>query len=78
MQLQEERAASNLKVGLDCNSGDPMIPADVGVYDNVRVKRQSLYLSTVLATQLLLVDEVMKAGKQMGKAPETNHDLDMD
>lgn len=24
------------------------------------------YLSTVLATQLLLVDEVMKAGKRMG------------
>jgi T-complex protein 1 subunit zeta len=53
-----------------------MIPADEGVFDNVRVKRQSLYLATILATQLLLVDEVMKAGKQMGKPAETNHDLD--
>lgn len=35
--------------------------------DNHRVKRQSLHLATVLATQLLLVDEVMRAGKQMGK-----------
>ena len=78
IKLQEEREKSGLKVGLDCNSGDPMVPADEGVYDNVRVKRQSLYLSTVLATQLLLVDEVMKAGKQMGKPAETNHDLDMD
>jgi T-complex protein 1 subunit zeta len=31
------------------------------------VKKQILNLSTVLATQLLLVDEVMKAGKSMGK-----------
>lgn len=31
------------------------------------VKRQALNLGTVLATQLLLVDEVMKAGKAMGK-----------
>jgi hypothetical protein len=28
-----------------------------------------LNLATVLATQLLLVDEVMKAGKAMGKQP---------
>ena len=45
-----------------------MIPADEGVWDNVRVKRQCLHLSTVLASQLLLVDEVMRAGKQMGKS----------
>ena len=46
-----------------------MIPADEGIWDNVRVKRQCLYLSTVLANQLLLVDEVMRAGKSMGRAP---------
>jgi len=57
-------------VGLDCTTGEPMLPADEGVWDNVRVKRQCLHLSTVLATQLLLVDEVMRAGKQMGKAPD--------
>jgi len=44
-----------------------MVPADEGVWDNVRVKRQCLHLSTVLANQLLLVDEVMRAGKNMGK-----------
>ncbi|KAL7558073.1 hypothetical protein ACA910_020030 [Epithemia clementina (nom. ined.)] len=54
-------------VGLDIDSGLPMSPADAGVWDNLRVKRQSLYLATVLANQLLLVDEVMRAGKQMGK-----------
>jgi T-complex protein 1 subunit zeta len=34
-----------------------------------------LHLATVLASQLLLVDEVMRAGKQMGKAPEGAEDM---
>jgi len=70
--LTEERESSGLAVGLDCESGEPMIPADQGVWDNVRVKRQSLYLSTVLANQLLLVDEVIRAGKQMGRQPDVD------
>jgi T-complex protein 1 subunit zeta len=54
-------------VGLDVKTGEPMLHQDEGAWDNIRVKRQSLYLSTVLASQLLLVNEVMRAGKQMGK-----------
>jgi T-complex protein 1 subunit zeta len=69
LKLTDEREESGLAVGLDCESGEPIIPADEGIWDNVRVKRQCLYLSTVLSNQLLLVDEVMKAGKQMGKKP---------
>jgi chaperonin GroEL (HSP60 family) len=38
-----------------------MLHETEGVYDNVRVKRQSLVLTTVFAKQLLLVDEVMRA-----------------
>jgi len=74
LKLTDEREESGLAIGLDCTSGDAMIPADEGVWDNVRVKRQCLYLSTVLANQLLLVDEVMKAGKQMGKNPAHDDD----
>ncbi|GMH60662.1 hypothetical protein TL16_g03098, partial [Triparma laevis f. inornata] len=72
IKLQEEREKTNLPIvaGIDCNSGDPMLPVEAGIFDNFRVKRQSIYLATVLATQLLLVDEVMKAGKQMGKKKE--------
>merc|ERR1711935_505130 len=72
LKLTDEREESGLAVGLDCQSGEPIIPADEGIWDNVRVKRQCLYLSTVLSNQLLLVDEVMKAGKQMGRRPEGN------
>lgn len=67
MKLFDEREETGLAVGLDCDSGEPMLPADQGIWDNVRVKRQSLYLATVLANQLLLVDEVMRAGKNMGR-----------
>lgn len=65
--LQEEREQSQVPVGLDLNTGEPMCPDQEGVWDQYRVKRQFLHLSTVLATQLLLVDEVMRAGKQMGR-----------
>lgn len=70
LQLTDEREVSELPVGLNCQTGKPMIPADEGIWDNVRVKRQCLYLSTVLANQLLLVDEVMRAGKMMNKKQE--------
>ena len=68
LKLTDAREDSGLAVGLDCTTGDPIVPADEGIWDNVRVKRQCLHLSTVLASQLLLVDEVMRAGKQMGSA----------
>ena len=50
------------------NSGETFLPASEGIWDSYTVKKQTLNLATVLATQLLLVDEVMKAGKSMGKA----------
>ena len=42
------------------------------IYDNYIVKRQFLNIAPVLAEQLLLVDEVMRAGKNIrgGEAPE--------
>jgi T-complex protein 1 subunit zeta len=69
LKLQDEHVASKMLVGLDVKTGEAILPSDEGIWDNVRVKRQSLYLSTVLASQLLLVDEVMRAGKQMGVKP---------
>jgi len=66
LTMQEEHESSGAAVGLDIMTGEPMLPEQEGIFDNFRVKRQSLHLSTVLATQLLLVDEVMRAGRQMG------------
>ena len=75
LQLKDEFMANNkldgsepiMAIGFNCTTGEPMLPVVEGVYDNVRVKRQSLHLATVLANQLLLVDEVMRAGKSMGQ-----------
>lgn len=75
LNLVEEREASGLPIGLNVNSGDPMIPSEEGVWDNVRVKRQCLHLSTVLANQLLLVDEIMRAGRQQGKPQNIENDM---
>lgn len=63
IKVQDEHAASGRACGVDCTTGEPMLPEDVGVWDNHRVKRQFLQLATVLAAQMLLVDEVLRAGR---------------
>eukprot|EP01039_Chlorochromonas_danica_P001902 gene1902-2080_t len=67
IKVEEEQERSEQAVGLDLNTGDVFLPALEGVWDGYMVKRQVLNLATVLSTQLLLVDEVIKAGKAMGK-----------
>jgi len=58
-------------VGIDVLKEDSFInPETQGVYDNYCVKKQFLNIAPLLAEQLLLVDEIMKAGKKMGGAPE--------
>eukprot|EP01100_Stratorugosa_tubuloviscum_P005012 TRINITY_DN2281_c0_g1_i1.p1 TRINITY_DN2281_c0_g1~~TRINITY_DN2281_c0_g1_i1.p1 ORF type:complete len:531 (-),score=293.70 TRINITY_DN2281_c0_g1_i1:1453-3045(-) len=52
-----------LKVGLDLVTGEPMDPELEGIWDNYRVKRQMLHSASVIASQLLLVDEIIRAGK---------------
>ncbi|XP_031553260.1 T-complex protein 1 subunit zeta-like [Actinia tenebrosa] len=62
VKLQEEYAGSNTPVGVDLSSGEALNPADAGIWDNYRVKRQLLNSCTVIAGNLLLVDEIMRAG----------------
>jgi len=58
-------------VGVDILKEEGTInPETQGIYDNYCVKRQFLNIAPILAEQLLLVDEIMKAGKKMGGAPE--------
>lgn len=63
VKLQEE--ASRLKdevVGIDLNSGSPKLVADAGIFDNYVVKKQIINSCSVIASNLLLVDEIMRAG----------------
>jgi T-complex protein 1 subunit zeta len=63
--LQEE--SKDHVVGLDLVTGECLSPEEEGIWDNYRVKRQILNSSAVIASQLLLVDEIMRAGKNMQK-----------
>ena len=62
--LQEEHDAGSV-VGLDLNTGTPADPSLAGVYDNYAVKKQMVQSAPIVASQLLLVDEVIRAGVNM-------------
>ena len=60
--LISESTDSGQAVGVDCASGEAIIPTDHGILDNYNVKRQMIHSSTIIASNLLLVDEIMRAG----------------
>ncbi|XP_067935096.1 T-complex protein 1 subunit zeta-like [Watersipora subatra] len=62
VKLLEEYNNTGQAVGLDLETGDICLPAENGVLDNYRVKRQLINSCTVVAGNLLLVDEIMRAG----------------
>jgi T-complex protein 1 subunit zeta len=66
IKLQEEHERGNV-VGFDIVTGEPLDPQVAGIYDNMIVKRQIILSAPVIASQLLLVDEVMRAGINMRK-----------
>ena len=67
IKLQEEHEEGSPKVGVNVLDGEPMDPAVAGIWDNYRVKHQMLDSSAIISSQLLLVDEIIRAGKQMRK-----------
>jgi T-complex protein 1 subunit zeta len=62
LTLQDEHKAGHI-VGLDLETGDPIDPAAEGIWDNYKVKTHLLESAALTAAQLLLVDEILKAGK---------------
>merc|ERR1712039_41875 len=69
LQVVSAREAKNTPVGVSVATGDPIDPTMEGIWDNYIVKKQMLGLAPVLAEQLLLVDEVIRAGKTTGPDP---------
>jgi T-complex protein 1 subunit zeta len=61
--------AAEKRVGVDVETGKLMLPEKNGVLDNFCVKKQFLSLGTMIAVKLLLVDEVLSAGRKMGGKP---------
>jgi len=50
-------------VGVDVDSGGALDPAASGIWDVFRVKHQMVESAGVIASQILLVDEIMRAGR---------------
>lgn len=71
--LQEEYLKGHV-VGLNLSTGGALDPRAEGIWDNYRVLRHLLNACTVIASNLLLVDEIMRAGrsslKSGGAGPE--------
>lgn len=67
LKVQEAHMKSGEAMGVDVLTGEPCAAAVAHIWDNYCVKRQFLNLAPILTQQLLLVDEVMRAGKQMGR-----------
>lgn len=61
--LQDAYLAKQTAVGIDLSNGDVFDPISCGIWDNYRVHRNILQSSTIIASNLLLVDEIMRAGK---------------
>lgn len=62
VKLQQEYLGMDQPVGLDIKTGEAIVPLNEGILDNYNVKRQLLHSCTVIATNLLLVDEIIRAG----------------
>ncbi|PHU24952.1 T-complex protein 1 subunit zeta 2 [Capsicum chinense] len=54
-------------VGLNQHTGEPVDLQMEGIFDNCSVKRWIVNSGPVIASQLLLVDEVIRAGRNMRK-----------
>ncbi|CDI97619.1 T complex protein 1 subunit zeta [Echinococcus multilocularis] len=61
-QVEKRKGTSRQLVGLDLATGEVMEPAGAGILDNYNVKKQMVGSAAVIATNLLLVDEIMRAG----------------
>lgn len=62
VKMQEQAEATGEAVGLDIDTGEACLPMESGIVDNYLVKRNMIHSSSVIANNLLLVDEVMRAG----------------
>jgi T-complex protein 1 subunit zeta len=62
VELHDAFAATKQLVGVDLKTGGALSPIDHGIIDNYRVKRQIIHSAAIIASNLLLVDEIMRAG----------------
>jgi T-complex protein 1 subunit zeta len=72
ISLQEANSKARAEgkwVGLRLENGSTIDPVAAGILDNFSVKKSLIESAGVIAAQLLLVDEIMKAARRGGGAP---------
>ncbi|KAJ3101896.1 T-complex protein 1 subunit zeta [Phlyctochytrium bullatum] len=69
--LQEEAREGHI-AGVDLKTGEPLDPTAEGIWDNYRVHRHLLHSCSVIASNLLLVDEMMRNHPLPGNSTLTN------
>ncbi|KAI9297126.1 T-complex protein 1 zeta subunit [Neoconidiobolus thromboides FSU 785] len=69
VMLQEAHSEGHV-VGIDLKSGEILDPVTEGIWDNYRVIRHQLHSCTVIANNLLLCDEILRAGRTSLKTPQ--------
>jgi len=62
VKLVQDSQEGSTCCGIDLTTGEAVDAGAIGVFDNYNVKEQVLNSCTIVASNLLLVDEVMKAG----------------
>ncbi|KAI3405452.2 CCT6 [Candida oxycetoniae] len=59
----QDEIADGHVVGVDLSSGEPLDPTVEGIWDSYRVIRNAISSATGIASNLLLCDELLKAGR---------------
>jgi T-complex protein 1 subunit zeta len=63
--LDQVNDEPDAKIGIDVDTGKGILPEKLGIWDSYRVKKQFLHLGSMVATKLMLVDEIIRAGRKM-------------
>jgi len=74
LMLTDEYQEKKVPVGLNLTELGIICPESQGIYDNYVVKKQLLNVAPTLAQQLILCDEILKAGKKINKGPTGEND----
>ncbi|KRZ40564.1 T-complex protein 1 subunit zeta [Trichinella pseudospiralis] len=62
IKLQDEHKKHHRWLGLNLYTGDVLLPVEEGVFDNYCVKKSILNSSVATASNLLMVDEIIRGG----------------
>jgi T-complex protein 1 subunit zeta len=65
-QMLSEAASGEL-AGVDLETGDVVDPTEFGIFDSYRVVRGIVQAAPIVASQLLLVDQIIETQKQVAK-----------